>query len=181
MSAFNLEEEHVPEQAVQVDEETEEHGAEEALTRADSEPVDIPVTPRTAVEDSVVQDEETGVSSGGDPHNDHVHDHSHDHTQFSNECPENTHPLVSPADVIELHSEMEEVFIVGTADSFQKVTKIAGLESLGNLKVWAGRRRSTEWCCGVPCPFCWSPTLAGACFVCIFPPHSFVVEDLYPC
>lgn len=50
--------------------------------------------------------------------------------------------LVTPGDVVELVEGMQDLYIMGTVDGFQKVTKIDGLEDMSSLTVsLAGRRR----------------------------------------
>lgn len=44
-------------------------------------------------------------------------------------------PLVTPGDVVELDEAMEDLYIMGTVDGFQKVTKIDGLQRMDNLTV----------------------------------------------
>lgn len=44
-------------------------------------------------------------------------------------------PLVTPGDVVELVEGMEDLYIMGTVDGFQKVTKIDGLEGMSALTV----------------------------------------------
>lgn len=46
-------------------------------------------------------------------------------------------PLVTPGDVVELVEDMEDLFIMGTVDGFQKVTKIDGLQDMARLTVSA--------------------------------------------
>lgn len=46
-------------------------------------------------------------------------------------------PLVTPGDVVELAEDMEDLFIMGTVDGFQKVTKIDGLQDMARLTVSA--------------------------------------------
>ena len=62
-------------------------------------------------------------------------------------------PLVTPGDVVELVEGMEDLYIMGTVDGFQKVTKIDGLEdmsaltvSLGDSAGGAGRGASAFFC-----------------------------------
>lgn len=47
-------------------------------------------------------------------------------------------PLVTPGDVVELVEGMEDLYIMGTVDGFQKVTKIDGLEDMSALTVSLG-------------------------------------------
>ena len=49
--------------------------------------------------------------------------------------------LVTPGDVVELVEGMEELYIMGTVDGFQKVTKIDGLEDMSALTVSSGGLR----------------------------------------
>lgn len=44
-------------------------------------------------------------------------------------------PLVTPGDVVELTEGMEELYIMGTVNGFQKVTKIDGLQDMASLTV----------------------------------------------
>ena len=46
-----------------------------------------------------------------------------------------TLPLVTPGDVVELVEGMEDLYVMGTVDGFQKVTKIDGLQDLASLTV----------------------------------------------
>ena len=46
-----------------------------------------------------------------------------------------TLPLVTPGDVVELVEGMEDLYVMGTVDGFQKVTKIDGLQNMTSLKV----------------------------------------------
>ena len=44
-------------------------------------------------------------------------------------------PLVTPGDVVELEEGMQDLFVMGTVDGFQKVTKIDGLQDMASLTV----------------------------------------------
>ena len=71
-----------------------------------------------------------------DPHCDHNHDHSHDEHDEHDVDDEDVPPvkrIVIPGDVIELEPNMDTIYIVGTRG--EKVTKIAGLDGMVNLKV----------------------------------------------
>lgn len=46
--------------------------------------------------------------------------------------------LVTPGDVVELVEGMEDLYIMGTVDGFQKVTKIDGLQDMSDLTVSLG-------------------------------------------
>lgn len=46
--------------------------------------------------------------------------------------------LVTPGDVVELVEGMQDLYIMGTVDGFQKVTKIDGLENMSALTVRLG-------------------------------------------
>lgn len=47
---------------------------------------------------------------------------------------------MTPGDVVELVEGMEELYIMGTVNGFQKVTKIDGLQNMGSsLTVGGGR------------------------------------------
>lgn len=43
--------------------------------------------------------------------------------------------LVTPGDVVELVEGMQDLYVMGTVDGFQKVTKIDGLEDMSALTV----------------------------------------------
>lgn len=43
--------------------------------------------------------------------------------------------LVTPGDVVELVEGMTDLYIMGTVDGFQKVTKIDGLEEMSSITV----------------------------------------------
>lgn len=43
--------------------------------------------------------------------------------------------LVRPGDVVELVEGMQDLYIMGTVDGFQKVTKMDGLEDMSSLTV----------------------------------------------
>lgn len=49
-------------------------------------------------------------------------------------------PLVTPGDVVDLVEGMEDLYIMGTVNGFQKVTKIEGLQDMASLTV------SYQWC-----------------------------------
>ena len=57
-----------------------------------------------------------------------------------------TLPLVIPGDVVELVEGMEELYVMGTVDGFQKVTKIDGLQDMASLTV-SERGREGTCCC----------------------------------
>lgn len=44
-------------------------------------------------------------------------------------------PLITPGDVVDLVEGMEDLYILGTVDGFQKVTKIDGLKEMTSLTV----------------------------------------------
>ena len=63
---------------------------------------------------------------------DHKHEQSYDDFDIDDEIPP-VERVVVPGDVIELHPNMDTIYIVGTRG--EKVTKIAGMEKMTNLKV----------------------------------------------
>jgi Leucine-rich repeat (LRR) protein len=63
---------------------------------------------------------------------DHDHDHDLDHTHGQDDAAPT--PIITPGDIVELPDDMEDLYLVGTVDGMAKVTKIAGIDHLVNLK-----------------------------------------------
>lgn len=84
--------------------------------------------------------------------------------------------MVIPGDVVELTEGMEELYVMGTVNGFQKVTKIDGLQDMASLTV----SNSAVWAEGVR-EGCIDDEACRSCRLSTFASHAMLSRDRATC